>query len=382
MSFDTFPEVTYSTIDDYYTYLQVTDYNGCVVGKTKFVGVSEPNTCYPNTKIYADIDNYDNVYFTKKACSITFYPGYLFDNACYYGDFCPYVDDGRWWIYKKISNNGPYYFESGPSGFMYIGCTYGIQYEDYLNTSECPYALFNCSILDSRYCFGFAESGIFKVKLRLENRRPLHHPSGYVYEGTDIKYVHVVDCNTNSGLITNGGDLSNDVNYWGNNYSAGSFWLRANDNNYINNNDVILTACNKIEMYDGFDTGVSGLFVAQTGNDIFQDCASCSGYKNDISFDDDFTDTLTTKYININIFPNPFYNNLDFEMLLYKGGFTEIEIYNIEGKKIKTLLNRKLKADKEYNLSFNIKDIVVGIYLCKIIQNGNIIFSKKLIKNQ
>jgi hypothetical protein len=255
-----------------------------IVGKTKFVGVSEPNTCYPNTKIYADIDNYDNVYFTKKACSITFYPGYLFDNACYYGDFCPYVDDGRWWIYKKISNNGPYYFESGPSGFMYIGCTYGIQYEDYLNTSECPYALFNCSILDSRYCFGFAESGIFKVKLRLENRRPLHHPSGYVYEGTDIKYVHVVDCNTNSGLITNGGDLSNDVNYWGNNYSAGSFWLRANDNNYINNNDVILTACNKIEMYDGFDTGVSGLFVAQTGNDIFQDCASCSGYKNDISF--------------------------------------------------------------------------------------------------
>ena len=60
-------------------------------------------------------------------------------------------------------------------------------------------------------------------------------------------------------------------------------------------------------------------------------------------------------------FPNPASGNTRVEFSLKDGGYTELSIYDISGKKIKVLLSEKLNGGK-YSMLFDVRDLPAGIY--------------------
>lgn len=60
-------------------------------------------------------------------------------------------------------------------------------------------------------------------------------------------------------------------------------------------------------------------------------------------------------------FPNPASGNTRVEFSLKDGGYTELSIYDISGKKIKVLLSEKLNSGK-YSMLFDVKDLPAGLY--------------------
>ncbi len=70
-----------------------------------------------------------------------------------------------------------------------------------------------------------------------------------------------------------------------------------------------------------------------------------------------------------NVFPNNGSGLLNFEFVLEKSATVEAGIYSVNGDKIKTLLNRKLEA-RNYNESYDISELPVGIYLIAMIQDN------------
>jgi len=87
------------------------------------------------------------------------------------------------------------------------------------------------------------------------------------------------------------------------------------------------------------------------------------------------------------IFPNPmnpFTPSQTIRLYLNKPSQLKIELFNIKGRKIRTIINEKKEAG-EHNIIWNIdngnKYLGVGVYLYRIKANLNIIFQKTVIMN-
>ncbi|NOR87178.1 MAG: T9SS type A sorting domain-containing protein, partial [Bacteroidales bacterium] len=83
-------------------------------------------------------------------------------------------------------------------------------------------------------------------------------------------------------------------------------------------------------------------------------------------------------------YPNPFHQETTISFTINKADFVSIDIYNIQGKKIKTLLNAYLEAEK-HHITWNGqneagKTISEGVFFYKI-QTGDIQITKMIIKN-
>ncbi|HMQ70650.1 MAG TPA: T9SS type A sorting domain-containing protein, partial [Ignavibacteria bacterium] len=77
-------------------------------------------------------------------------------------------------------------------------------------------------------------------------------------------------------------------------------------------------------------------------------------------------------------YPNPFnpYTNIKYEMPVQ--GFVDIEVYNISGSKLQTLVNKNQESGS-HEIVFNGSNLSSGIYFYKFSINGKLINTKKLI---
>lgn len=78
----------------------------------------------------------------------------------------------------------------------------------------------------------------------------------------------------------------------------------------------------------------------------------------------------------LGLYPNPTQDviNLQFNLDNLTDSMIELEIYSLEGRLVRTFKERKTAL-----LSFDLSDIAAGIYTTKILENGRIIGSEKLV---
>jgi len=67
-----------------------------------------------------------------------------------------------------------------------------------------------------------------------------------------------------------------------------------------------------------------------------------------------------------NCFPNPAQNNANFSFTLLENQNITLQVFDIHGNMVKTLLARKEYIKGEYQISFNTADLSPGIYLAKL----------------
>jgi len=96
------------------------------------------------------------------------------------------------------------------------------------------------------------------------------------------------------------------------------------------------------------------------------------------------TDEMTMASDKLQIFPNPFIDNLTISFELQNTAFVEIEIYNVMGAKVAIVANKSMLAGS-YNLSWNSAGLhegsprEAGIYFCRV-KVGDEVFTQKIVK--
>ena len=76
-------------------------------------------------------------------------------------------------------------------------------------------------------------------------------------------------------------------------------------------------------------------------------------------------------------YPNPFNPNTSFDLQLSKSGFVKLEIFDITGKAVETLISQELKAGT-YRIDWNGSKYSSGVYFYKVITN-EIVETKKMV---
>ncbi|MCX8056623.1 MAG: T9SS type A sorting domain-containing protein, partial [Ignavibacteria bacterium] len=76
-------------------------------------------------------------------------------------------------------------------------------------------------------------------------------------------------------------------------------------------------------------------------------------------------------------YPNPFNPSTTIRFILPEKSKVSLEVYNLIGQKVATLINSELNAG-EYNVEFNGSNLSSGIYLYKL-QAGNFTSTKKML---
>lgn len=108
------------------------------------------------------------------------------------------------------------------------------------------------------------------------------------------------------------------------------------------------------------------------------------GMSDDMSGD---TNTITgiqtvqqKAFILTSIHPNPFRNSLQITFDLKASAHVTITIYNIQGRKITMLTDRKLEAGN-HQIGWDATNIPEGIYLCRI-ESGNHVTTRRLVHSK
>jgi len=85
------------------------------------------------------------------------------------------------------------------------------------------------------------------------------------------------------------------------------------------------------------------------------------------------------KEITFNAYPNPFNPEITFEIKLTTEN-TEIQIYNVKGQKVETILNLQIDKSTNHQIVWNAEKQPSGIYFCKLvnIETGEILSVKKV----
>ncbi len=79
----------------------------------------------------------------------------------------------------------------------------------------------------------------------------------------------------------------------------------------------------------------------------------------------------------LEIFPNPFSTNTTITFHVPNSGLVELIVYDINGKKIQTLINEH-KQEGEYQVAFNSLNRISGVYFYEL-KVGNLLNRQKMI---
>ncbi len=111
--------------------------------------------------------------------------------------------------------------------------------------------------------------------------------------------------------------------------------------------------------------------VDSDNNGIGDACDGISGIKNK---------GFNPKGKNFIIYPNPFTKSTSFSVHLLRTEFVKITIYNLNGQKIQTIMNKKLQKGN-HSIPFYAQKIKPGIYFSKL-TIGNLNYRAKIIKTK
>jgi len=79
-------------------------------------------------------------------------------------------------------------------------------------------------------------------------------------------------------------------------------------------------------------------------------------------------------------YPNPFNPVTNLEFGISKLGFVSLKVYNMLGKEVATLVNSNLDAASyNYQLSTDNYQLTSGVYFYKLVVDGNIIDTKRMV---
>lgn len=114
----------------------------------------------------------------------------------------------------------------------------------------------------------------------------------------------------------------------------------------------------------GWAVGSNGVILKTTNGGI--------SYINEISSEAPFYFKLEQNY------PNPFNSMTNIQWSMSKTGNVKVKIYNILGKEVAILVDEKQKAGV-YEVKFDGNNLSTGIYFYRLVIDGNIIDTKKLV---
>ncbi len=80
----------------------------------------------------------------------------------------------------------------------------------------------------------------------------------------------------------------------------------------------------------------------------------------------------------LNAYPNPFNPETNLAFILHEPGNVVLNIYNIRGRKVKTLIDGFFPAG-QHNILFNARGLSAGVYLSRLYHSGRIISNKKIV---
>lgn len=98
-------------------------------------------------------------------------------------------------------------------------------------------------------------------------------------------------------------------------------------------------------------------------------CLGSCGAKARLTSDNNAT---TIEGVNIEIVPNPFSYNTIIRFSLPSSDHAKLEIYDLCGRKISTLMENDVDAEKTYSVEFNGEGLSEGIYVYKLITSGTV----------
>lgn len=234
------------------------------------------------------------------------------------------------------------------------------------------------------YTTSFSHGGKYSIKYEIVTERDVYgdvlHPhiecwgANSICTYTNCEHygeIIVVDCNSYSACNNNG--CPNSIpgwDEWGRYHQwSGTFYLNQQANSYINNYNIILSACNDIILDDGFVADGTHEFVAETED------FNCHPDK-DKQYNNNFqqNDSIQSKWDNnnyINIYPNPFYNEIYVNSSLKT--IQTIHLYNVLGMPV--LKSECFLQDCKINTS-HLKE---GVYIIEIMVDSKL-YRVKIIK--
>ncbi|MFZ0454252.1 MAG: T9SS type A sorting domain-containing protein, partial [Ignavibacteriaceae bacterium] len=88
--------------------------------------------------------------------------------------------------------------------------------------------------------------------------------------------------------------------------------------------------------------------------------------------------TIPVKYSLSQNYPNPFNPNTKINFTLAEAGKVSLEVYNILGEKVSTLLNEEISAG-QHEVNFNASNLASGVYIYRLNVNNKFTDTKKMI---
>lgn len=88
---------------------------------------------------------------------------------------------------------------------------------------------------------------------------------------------------------------------------------------------------------------------------------------------------IDKKAISLEVMPNPSNGIVTLRYMLKEKNMTQIELYNLQGTKVKTLLLSQSLYEGTYNTAFDISELSNGTYLCKMISGEKSVTSKIIL---
>ena len=95
-----------------------------------------------------------------------------------------------------------------------------------------------------------------------------------------------------------------------------------------------------------------------------------TGYQTSIE-DGNLASSVPSEFALSNIYPNPFNPSTTIEYTLKKSGVTSLNIYNVLGQHVLTIVNNEFQSAKTYKLSIDMSDFTSGIYFAVLQQENN-----------
>ena len=117
---------------------------------------------------------------------------------------------------------------------------------------------------------------------------------------------------------------------------------------------------------------VSGYF----GSEVTYEIGSPLSFETGLNLDDDILTPLGHKLLSA--YPNPFNPNLRIPFELKSQTHVELNIYDLRGQKVETLINESLLAGA-HEVSWNASSYASGVYVCTLESNGKLTTKKVVL---
>lgn len=101
-------------------------------------------------------------------------------------------------------------------------------------------------------------------------------------------------------------------------------------------------------------------FTSRGGNDVWID---------NVNVGDVSSISATPDKVDFEVYPNPAFSQFNVQMNLQQAGDLSIDLFDLKGSLLKTLLNENVSAG-EFNLNYTVSDLDKGVYFMRLTHNG------------